>query len=261
MHDFCGFRANSPLNGIFFVESHPGLLVVVATYNEIDNLPRLVHQITENLPTADILVIDDASPDGTGNWCEQSVSKYPRLSVIHRDAKLGLGSAAIAGFRYAEQHNYELIATLDADLSHDPDSLAAMVDLITDPNNAETGVVLGSRYVPGGGTEGWPFHRRLTSRVVNQFARLMLRLKTHDNSSAFRVYRASVLKQLDLNKLRSTDFAYLEEILWRLGKNKVPMLEYPILFRNRELGRSKTNALLGVNVFWQITQMGLGIWK
>lgn len=243
------------------MESHLGLLVVVATYNEIDTLPRLVHQITDNLPSADILVIDDASPDGTGNWCEQSASKYPRLSVIHREGKLGLGSAAIAGFRYAQENGYGLVATLDADLSHDPESLAEMVVLIDEPSNAETGVILGSRYIPGGGTEGWPLHRRVTSKIVNQFARLVLRLKTHDNSSAFRVYRASVLKQLDLNKLRSTDFAYLEEILWRLSKNRVTMLEYPILFRNRELGRSKTSALLGINVFWQITQMGMGLWK
>jgi dolichol-phosphate mannosyltransferase len=243
------------------VESNPALLVVVATYNEIDNLPRLVYQITDILPKADILVIDDASPDGTGNWCEQSASKYPQLSVIHRESKLGLGSAAVAGFRYAKNKGYELVATLDADLSHDPKSLAEIVDLANDPVHANVGVFLGSRYVPGGGTEGWPMTRRITSKVVNHFARFMLRLKTHDNSSAFRVYRGSVLNQLDLSKLKSSDFGYLEEILWRLSKKDVVMKEHPILFRNRELGRSKTHAMLGVNVFWQITMMGLGIRK
>ncbi len=243
------------------MESNPTLLVVVATYNEIDNLPRLVHQITELLPDADILVIDDASPDGTGNWCEQASSKYPRMSVLHREEKLGLGSAAIVGFHYAKSKSYELVATMDADLSHDPKSLAEMILIAKDPNRAGVGVILGSRYIPGGGTEGWPWSRRIASKAVNRFARLMLRLKTHDNSGAFRVYRASALEQLDLKKLKSSDFAYLEEILWRLATKGVVMLEYPILFRNRELGRSKTSALLGLKVFWQITMMGVGAWK
>ena len=243
------------------MESNPALLVVVATYNEIDNLPRLVHQLTAVLPEADILVIDDASPDGTGNWCEQAASKFPQLSVIHRDSKLGLGSAAIMGFQYAKEKSYQLVATMDADLSHDPQSLAQMVGMATDPANAEVGVIIGSRYIAGGGTEGWPWSRRLASKVVNRFARMMLRLKTHDNSGAFRVYRMSALNKLDISKLKSSDFAYLEEILWRLSKQGVAMKELPILFRNRELGRSKTSALLGINVFWQITLMGLGIRK
>lgn len=237
------------------------MLVVVATYNEIDNLPRLVLQISELLPDADVLVIDDASPDGTGNWCEQAAAKFPRLSVLHRSAKLGLGTAAVAGFEYAKKLNYDLVATMDADLSHDPKSLAAMFELSTQPEYAEIGVFVGSRYVDGGGTEGWPFLRRLASRAVNKFARTMLRLKTYDNSGAFRIYRSTALGKLDLQKLRSTDFAYLEEMLWRLTKQGVAMKEYPILFRNRELGRSKTNPVLGLRVFWQIMMMGTGIWK
>lgn len=237
------------------------LLVVVATYNEIDNLPRLVLQISELLPDADVLVIDDASPDGTGNWCEQATAEFPRLSVLHRSAKLGLGTAAVAGFGYAKERGYDLVATMDADLSHDPKSLAEMFELSTQPDCAEIGVFVGSRYVTGGGTEGWPFIRRLASRTVNKFARTMLKLKTYDNSGAFRIYRSSALGKLDLQQLRSTDFAYLEEILWRLAKQDVAMMEYPILFRNRELGRSKTNPILGLRVFWQILMMGTGIWK
>jgi dolichol-phosphate mannosyltransferase len=243
------------------VEPTPSLLVVVATYNEIDNLPRLVRQITELLPNADVLVIDDASPDGTGNWCETSAGKYPQLAAIHREGKLGLGSAAIEGFKYAMIRDYELVATMDADLSHDPQSLAKMVELASDPANAENQVVIGSRYVDGGGTEGWPWFRQFASKSVNRFARFMLKLKTHDNSGAFRVYRRSALEQLDLSQLKSTDFAYLEEILWRLSRKNVKMQEYPILFRNREQGRSKSSPLLGLKVFWQITMMGIGKWK
>ncbi|MFK7767174.1 MAG: polyprenol monophosphomannose synthase [Mariniblastus sp.] len=237
------------------------LLIIVATYNEIDCLPRLIHQIDELLPQADILVIDDGSPDGTGNWCEQATEKYPRLSVIHRDGKQGLGTAAIRGFTYALERDYTLVATLDADLSHSPQSLLEMVNMISSPKNKSVEVILGSRYIEGGRTEDWPLTRRIASRTVNGFARLMLGLKTKDNSGAFRVYRYSALQKLDLTELRSTDFAYLEEILWRLSKTNIKMVEYPIVFKNRKEGSSKTNPLLGVKVFWQIALMGLGRWK
>lgn len=236
------------------------MLVVVATYNEIDSLPRLVLQITDKLPAADILVIDDASPDGTGNWCEEAKAKHPNLSTIHREGKLGLGSAAIAGFRWAKDREYDLIATMDADLSHAPDSLAEMYEKMNLPQFESTDVMIGSRYVDGGGTEGWPWSRRFASKAINAFARTMLRLKTKDNSGAFRIYRSRALDMLNFENLKSSDYAYLEEILWRLRKKGAAMQEHPIVFRNREEGRSKTTPLLGLNVFWQITKMGLGIW-
>ncbi len=237
------------------------LLIIVATYNEIDCLPRLIHQIDEVLPKADILVIDDGSPDGTGNWCEQAAEKYPQMTTIHREGKLGLGSAAVVGFKHALDGDYDLVATMDADLSHSPQSLVEMVKLIRRPANKSVEVVLGSRYIEGGGTEDWPLSRRVASRTVNGFARFMLGLKTKDNSGAFRVYRFSALKKLDLAKLKSSDFAYLEEILWRLSKADVKMIEHPIIFKNREEGSSKTNPMLGLKVFWQITLMGLGRWN
>ena len=233
----------------------------MATYNELDNLPRLVHQLDGLLPHAEILVIDDASPDGTGNWCEQAVSKYPQLSTVHREGKLGLGSAAKVGFEFANARAYDLVATLDADLSHEPKSLKEMVEKMNSSQFSQFGVMLGSRYVPGGGTEGWPWFRRLASKSVNAYARLLLRLPSKDNSGAFRVYRGQVLEQLDLSRIKSNDFAYLEEILWRLKNVGVKFAEHPIVFKNRELGRSKTNAFLGVKVFWKITKMGLGLWK
>ena len=150
---------------------------------------------------------------------------------------------------------------MDADLSHDPVSLVEMVKLIDSSNPESPGVVIGSRYIEGGGTEGWPWLRRFTSKVLNVFARICLGLTTKDNSGAFRVYRAADLAKLDISTVKSTDFAYLEEILWRLKKANVKMIEYPIVFKNRELGRSKTSPVLGVKVFWQILRMGLGLWK
>ena len=236
------------------------MLVVVATYNEIDSLPRLLLQITDRLPSADILVIDDASPDGTGNWCEDAKAKYPHLSTIHRAGKLGLGSAAIAGFRWAKDRDYDLIATMDADLSHSPASLADMFEKLHWSEFQNTDVMIGSRYVDGGGTEGWPWSRRIASKAINAFARTMLRLKTKDNSGAFRIYRKRALDLLNFENLKSSDYAYLEEILWRLRKKGAAMQEHPIVFRNREEGRSKTTPLLGLNVFWQITKMGIGLW-
>lgn len=236
------------------------MLVVVATYNEIDSLPRLVLQINQRLPEADILVIDDASPDGTGNWCEEVADKYPQLSVVHREGKLGLGSAAVAGFEWASERDYSLIATMDADLSHAPESLVQMYEKMQSPEFEQVGVMIGSRYIPGGGTEGWPLRRRVASKIVNGFARFWLRLKTKDNSGAFRIYRKQALDTLNASSVKSSDYAYLEEILWRLTKQGVRMAEHPIVFRNRELGRSKTSPILGVKVFWQILRMGLGRW-
>ena len=243
------------------MSSKSKLLIIVATYNEIDNLPRLVHQIDELLPHAEILVIDDASPDGTGNWCEQVASKYPKLSVHHREGKLGLGSAARDGFGIASSGDYDLIATMDADLSHEPKSLLKMVELMESGECENIGVMIGSRYVNGGGTEGWPLIRRMASKTINGFTRLMLGLKTKDNSGAFRIYRRSALEKLTLSELRSDDLAYLEEILWRLRKAGETFQEHPIIFKNRELGRSKTSAFIGVKIFWQVAQMGLGFWK
>ena len=244
------------------MDSNSTLLLIVATYNEIDNLPRLVGQVDELLPHAKILVIDDASPDGTGNWCEQAIEKYPQLTVVHREGKLGLGSATKVGFENALAGDYQLVATMDADLSHEPKSLAEMVAVMVSPEHQPIGVMLGSRYVKGGGTEGWPWFRRVASKVVNGFRAFdvgPLKRKITVVHSEF--IEKTALEKLDLAELRSNDFAYLEEILWRLKKSGVQFDEYPIVFKNRELGRSKTSAILGLKVFWQITQMGLGFWK
>ena len=158
------------------------------------------------------------------------------------------------------KRDYALVATMDADLSHAPESLVQMYEKMQSPEFKQVGVMIGSRYVQGGGTEGWPLSRRVASKVVNRFARFWLRLKTKDNSGAFRIYRQQALNSMDTASVKSTDYAYLEEILWLLNKKGAQMAEHPIVFRNRELGRSKTSPLLGVKVFWQILCMGMGRW-
>ena len=239
------------------------LLVVIATYNELENLPRLVEELEVLLPQADLLVIDDGSPDGTGEWCDSRVKSDPQLAVIHRPGKLGLGSATVDGFRHGLGHepSYDLLATLDADLSHDPKSLVQMVEFLEADGEQNFGVAIGSRYVSGGGIENWPFWRHVSSRAVNFVARILLGLKTKDNSGAFRVYRASTLNSIDVEKIESASFAYLEEILWRIGKQNIAMKEIPITFRDREHGASKTSLRLGVSVFWHLLKIRLGMVK
>ncbi|MEM7783555.1 MAG: glycosyltransferase, partial [Planctomycetota bacterium] len=175
--------------------------------------------------------------------------------------KSGLGSAAVAGFQWALERDYELIATLDADLSHDPGSLAKMVATMDKTENRDLELALGSRYVEGGKTEGWPLTRRLASRLVNFYSRLVLRLKTRDNSGAFRIYRRSAIEQIDLSSLKSDDFAYLQEIVWRLKKMNIKMKEFPITFRNRTRGKSKATISMGIGIFWKITKMAIGLWR
>jgi len=237
------------------------LLVIIATYNELENLPTLVEQIEERLPDANLLVIDDGSPDGTGDWCDQRMKSDPRLEVIHRPGKMGLGSATVRGFRHGleSDRGYDLLATMDADFSHEPKSLVQLVEFLQADNDQQFGLAIGSRYIPGGAIENWPFLRHLSSRAVNLVARWMLGLKTKDNSGAFRVYRASTLRAIDVEKIESASFAYLEEILWRIRKEGIAMKELPITFRDRELGVSKTSLKLGVSVFWHLLKIRLGM--
>ena len=218
---------------------HPSLLIVVATYNEIDTLPVLVDKLFDQLPTAHVLVIDDHSPDGTGNWCDTVERQSKRFKVIHRSGKLGLGTATVTGLKVAMDQSYELVATLDADLSHDPATLAAMVQRLDEDDHQKYGVIIGSRYIRGGEIHGWPWYRLIASSLVNQYARFVLRLPTRDNTSAMRVYRTQVLAGVDLDLLQSPGYAYLEEILVLLKQHGVQFVEHPIIFRNREQGDSK----------------------
>ena len=212
----------------------PRTLVVVATYNERENLPELVAAIHDSLPAADVLVVDDNSPDGTGKWCDEQAASDGRLSCLHREGKLGLGSATVAGFRHAIANDYEVACTLDADFSHDPLVLPQLVEALDDAD-----VAVGSRYCEGGSVEGWPLRRRVASRVVNSLSRGVLRLPVRDSSGAFRAYRVSELAELDVTKISSAGYAYLEEIVWLLDRRGARFVEVPIVFRERQRGQSK----------------------
>ena len=233
------------------------LLVVIATLNELENLPILVSRLLEVCPAAKILVIDDDSSDGTGQWCDDFRKRDDRLEVIHRVDERGLGSATLAGFRWGLENQFDLIATMDADLSHDPTSLKAMLEMLENDQANRLGLVIGSRYVEGGGIRGWPWYRHLASRMANTYVRCILRLKTRDNTSGFRLYRSRALRRIDLSDVASTGYAYLEEILWRLQRVQVESAEIPIVFVDRVQGQSKVRLGVVLNSLFQILKMSI----
>ncbi len=216
------------------MNSSPRTLVVVATYNEIENLPLLIAGIHNAVPLADVLVVDDNSPDGTGRWCDEAAADDARLSCMHRAGKLGLGSATVEGFRYAIAENYEVVCTLDADFSHDPAKLPELVECL---NTAD--VAIGSRYIEGGTIEGWPLRRRIASHVMNSLSRWILSLPARDTSGAFRAYSVAKLRDIELDSISSQGYAYLEEIVWLLNRTGARFTEVPITFRERQRGVSK----------------------
>jgi len=230
-------------------------LITVATYNEIDNLPQLTEAIWQVAPQADILVIDDNSPDGTGEWCDQKAALEPRLKCVHRAGKLGLGTATIAAMQYAIEQGYDQVLNMDADFSHHPRYIPAILDGM---NNVD--VSIGSRYCPGGGTQDWPFKRRFMSWAVNTYARSLLGLKPKDTSGAFRCYRVSLLKQLDFGAIKSRGYSFQEEILWRLKRLGARMSETPIVFADRERGVSKINQQEALAALWVIFRLGVTNW-
>ena len=211
-------------------------LVAIATYNEIETLPSLVDEILRLLPSAEILVVDDNSPDGTGDWCDELARTDARVKCIHRAGKLGLGSATLTAIRVALDGPYDVVVTMDADWSHDPKYLPALVAATQTAD-----VALGSRYCAGGRIEGWPFHRRVLSRWNNRLSRVLLRLPVFDSSGAFRAYRVAVLTKFNLQDVRATGYSYLEEILWHLRRAGATFAEVPFTFHERRAGKSKIN--------------------
>ncbi len=217
-------------------------LVTVATYNEIENLPLLVDEIFKIIPEADILVIDDNSPDGTGRWCDERRLEEPRLNCLHREGKLGLGTATIAGMQYGIEQGYRYVLNMDADFSHQPRYLPDLIGGMEPKDGTPVDVMIGSRYVVGGGVEGWPLKRRLMSKAVNLYARCLLGLSPKDCSGAFRCYRTDLLAKLEFGAIRSRGYSFQEEILWHLKRLGARMAESPILFIDRQRGVSKIDA-------------------
>lgn len=216
-------------------------LITLATYNEIDNLPRLVEEIFRYVPEADVLVIDDNSPDGTGDWCDEKAASDPRVRCLHRESKMGLGTATIAGMQYAIDHEYAQMIMMDADFSHQPKYLPDLLAGMQSDATETVDVMIGSRYVAGGAIEGWGIKRHFMSRAVNLYARSMLGLSPRDCSGAFRCYRTSVLARLNFAQFLSRGYSFQEEVLWHLKRVGCRFSETPITFVDRVEGQSKIN--------------------
>ena len=216
----------------------PRVLVTIATYNERDNLAPLIQGVHRELPFADILVIDDNSPDGTGKLADELAAKDDRVKVLHRPGKLGLGTATFAAMRYAIDSDYDLMQNMDADFSHPTRFLKG----IQAQMNAGNDVVVGSRYAKGGGTENWPLARLAISRAVNGLVRFLYRMPVKDASGAFRCYRVSLLKKAQLERTQSRGYSFQQEVLFRCHLAGAKMAEHPIIFENRRAGKSKVNS-------------------
>ncbi len=223
-------------------------LVIVPTYDEIDNLPRRVPQILEQDPRLDVLVVDDASPDGTGDLAAKMAEQDPRLHVLRRPGKAGLGTAYLAGFAWGLERKYDLLFEMDADISHPPEALPLMIEAAADHD-----VVIGSRYVGGRVTvSNWPMSRLLISYFGCWYARTITRLPVRDATGGFNCWRREVLEAVDLNRIRSNGYAFQIELKFRAFRKGFSLLEIPILFEERDSGESKMSKRIVREAIWRV---------
>jgi dolichol-phosphate mannosyltransferase len=230
----------------------------MATYNERDNLAPLIRAIHEVQPHVDVLVTDDNSPDGTGRLADELAKNDPRIHVIHRAGKLGLGTAIVAAMHFGIRNRYDFLVNMDADFSHHPRYLPALL-----AGMQRHDVMIGSRYVAGGGSEGWPLSRRLMSRGVNTVVRLLFRLPARDTSGGYRCYRVARLQRIDWSRLQSKGYSFQQEVLYHCRRAGCRIGETPIVFENRRAGSSKVNpreALRSMGmILWIGTQATFGV--
>lgn len=226
------------------------LLVTLCTYNERENLVAILPEIHRYAPQAEILVIDDNSPDGTGTLADEIAARDPRVHVLHRAGKLGLGTATLAGFRYGIEQGFTHLINLDADFSHHPRYIPALLACME-----RADVAIGSRYVAGGGVVGWGVKRHFMSRGINAYARLLLGLSTRDNSGSYRCYRVAKLRELDLDRFRARGYAFQEEVLYRCRRLGCRFEETPIVFEDRRYGQSKINQKEVFAALWVILRL------
>jgi dolichol-phosphate mannosyltransferase len=208
----------------------------MATYNERENLVPLLEAIHTEIPAADILIIDDNSPDGTGRLAAELASDDSRIHLMQRPGKLGLGTAILAGAEYAIAHDYDFFINMDADFSHHPRYLPALVEGMKTHD-----IMIGSRYIPNGGVRNWPFSRRFMSRGVNLLVRALFRMPARDASGGYRCYRVAKLRQANLTRMYSRGYSFQQEMLYRCWRAGCSIGETPIIFEDRRAGASKAD--------------------
>jgi dolichol-phosphate mannosyltransferase len=228
------------------------VLVVIPTYDERENLPGVLSRLRAAAPAVDVLVVDDGSPDGTGAVAEALAAGDPRVNVLHRTTKEGLGAAYLAGFRWALERDYDAVAEMDADGSHAPEQLSSLLDAL-----GEADLVIGSRWVAGGSVVDWPRRRELLSRGGNAYARLVLALPVQDATGGYRVYRRHVLETIDLADVASAGYCFQVDLVLRAWRAGFRVTEVPIRFVERVNGVSKMSRSIVAEALWRVTVWGM----
>jgi dolichol-phosphate mannosyltransferase len=228
-------------------------IVVLPTYNERENVAQLLAAVRAAVPDADLLVVDDNSPDGTAVLVEEAAAELGQVKLLRRPGKQGLGSAYREGFAVALDEGYDVIVSMDVDFSHDPAVLPEMLALI----DAGSDAVIGSRYLPGGGTVDWPLHRRLLSRWGNRYTSLLLGLRVRDCTSGYRAYRADALRAIEPGTTTAEGYAFLTELVRRLVRRGRRVVETPIVFADRRYGESKMSGRIVVESMLLVTRWGV----
>lgn len=229
-----------------------GTLVIVPTYNERESLPLQVDAVREAAPEVHILVVDDSSPDGTGEWAQERADRDAHVHVMHRPGKAGLGAAYLAGFEWALARDYDVVVEMDADGSHQAHEMPAVVA------GADThDLCIGSRWVPGGSVKNWPRHRKVLSTGANRYVRIALGISVRDATAGFRAYRASILRELRLDDVESQGYCFQIDMCWRVVRAGGSVTEVPIEFVEREFGASKMTGSIIREALVKVTLWGL----
>jgi dolichol-phosphate mannosyltransferase len=226
--------------------------VIIPTYNERDNLELIVTRLRAAVPAVDILIVDDNSPDGTGEIADKLAASDNQIHVMHRQGKSGLGTAYIAGFRWALGNGYGVMVEMDADGSHDP---ADLPEILTALGSAD--LVVGSRYVPGGTVVNWPKSREVLSRGANVYVRLMLGIAVHDATGGYRAYRAQTLRDINLDEVDSQGYCFQIDLTLRVISQGGTVAEVPITFTERTRGASKMSQAIIVEALWRVARWGV----
>ncbi|MCI0140893.1 polyprenol monophosphomannose synthase [Arthrobacter bambusae] len=229
------------------------VLTIIPTYNELESLPKTLGRLRAAVPASDVLVVDDNSPDGTGQLADSIAAEDSQVHVLHRKGKEGLGAAYIAGFKWGMAAGYDVLVEMDADGSHQPEQLPLLLEAINDGAD----LAMGSRWVPGGGTVNWPLYRQAISRTGSTYARLMLGLKIKDITGGYRAFRRSTLEALKLDQVESVGYGFQVDLAWRVAKLGLKIVERPITFVERELGASKMSGNIVVEAMINVTKWGL----
>ncbi len=225
-------------------------LIIIPTYNERENIERIVPQVLEQDSSIHVLIVDDNSPDGTGEIADLMAKTDDRIHILHRPGKGGLGTAYIDGFKYALKENYDLIFEMDCDFSHDPKSLIDFLEAIQDAD-----LVLGSRYISGVNVINWPMMRLLLSYYANVYSRWVTGLRVKDATGGFKCFRREVLEAIDLNKVKSNGYSFQIEMSFRAWKKGFKIKEIPIIFEDRKAGRSKMSKKIVREAIWMVWRL------